>query len=192
MFCGCPLVLRRPAQRAYLPGLPRPAGRAAGAQRPRRALRRDGRAGARLRHRRSARSSHRKHYFYPDIPKGVPDLPVRRRPCARAAAWATCDITRVHLEEDAAKLVHIGTRGRIHGADASIVDFNRGGTPLIEIVTEPDLRSAEQAREWLKLLRSTLRQLGVSDANMDEGSLRSDANVSVRPAGTTRSAPRPS
>jgi len=93
-------------------------------------------------------------------------------------------IHRVHLEEDAAKLLHIGHSGRIHGADASIVDFNRGGTPLIEIVSEPDLRSAAQAREWLQLLRSTLRSLGVSDVNMEEGSLRADANVSVRPAGS--------
>jgi aspartyl-tRNA(Asn)/glutamyl-tRNA(Gln) amidotransferase subunit B len=79
----------------------------------------------------------------------------------------------------------VGESGRIHGADRSIVDFNRGGTPLVEIVTEPDVRSPEQAREWLTLLRTTLRQLGVSDVNMDEGSLRCDANVSVRPAGST-------
>ena len=89
-------------------------------------------------------------------------------------------IQRVHLEEDAAKLTHVGASGRIHGSDASIVDFNRGGTPLAEIVTEPDVRSAEQASEWLRLLRTTLRQLGVSDVNMEEGSLRCDANVSIR------------
>ncbi len=89
-------------------------------------------------------------------------------------------IHRVHLEEDAAKLIHVGASGRIHGSDASIVDFNRGGTPLAEIVTEPDLRSPEQASEWLKLLRTTLRQLGVSDVNMEEGSLRCDANISLR------------
>ena len=94
-------------------------------------------------------------------------------------------IHRVHLEEDAAKLIHVGASGRIHGSDASIVDFNRGGTPLAEIVTEPDLRSPEQASEWLKLLRTTLRQLGVSDVNMEEGSLRCDANISLRPAGTS-------
>ena len=94
-------------------------------------------------------------------------------------------IHRVHLEEDAAKLVHMGESGRIHGADRSVVDFNRGGTPLAEIVTEPDLHSAEQAREWLNLLRTTLRAIGVSDVNMEEGSLRCDANVSVRPVGTT-------
>ena len=91
---------------------------------------------------------------------------------------------RIHLEEDAAKLIHLGESGRIHGSSSSIVDFNRAGTPLAEIVSEPDIRSAEQAREWLTLLRVTLRQLGVSDVNMEEGSLRCDANVSVRPAGS--------
>ena len=90
---------------------------------------------------------------------------------------------RIHLEEDAAKLVHLGESGRIPGADASIVDYNRGGTPLCEIVTEPDIHSAEQARDWLNLLRVTLRQLGVSDVQMEQGSLRVDGNVSVRPAG---------
>ena len=94
-------------------------------------------------------------------------------------------IHRVHLEEDAAKLVHVGASGRIHGSDASIVDFNRCGTPLVEIVTEPDLHSAEQAREWLRLLRVTLRQLGVSDVNMEEGSLRCDANISLRLVGSS-------
>jgi aspartyl-tRNA(Asn)/glutamyl-tRNA(Gln) amidotransferase subunit B len=92
-------------------------------------------------------------------------------------------IHRVHLEEDAAKLVHAGGSGRIHGADSSVVDFNRGGTPLVEIVTEPDLRSAAQAAEFGRLLQATLRRMGVSDVNMEEGSLRVDANVSIRPAG---------
>ena len=93
-------------------------------------------------------------------------------------------ITRAHLEEDAAKLTHIGDSGRIHGSGASLVDFNRGGTPLVEIVTEPDIRSAAQAREWAQLLRETIRQLGVSDVNMEEGSLRVDGNISLRPEGT--------
>ncbi|MGH2923884.1 MAG: Asp-tRNA(Asn)/Glu-tRNA(Gln) amidotransferase subunit GatB, partial [Solirubrobacterales bacterium] len=88
------------------------------------------------------------------------------------------------LEEDAAKLTHVGESGRIHGSGHSLVDFNRGGTPLVEIVTEPDIRSAAQAREWAQLLRTTLRQLGVSDVNMEEGSLRVDGNISVRPAGS--------
>ncbi len=127
---------------------------------------------------------HRKNYFYPDLPKGYQisqfDLPL----CS-GGRLGDVRIHRVHLEEDAAKLVHVGESGRIHGSDASIVDFNRGGTPLAEIVTEPDVRSAEQAREWLQLLRTTLRQLGVSDVNMEEGSLRCDANISIRPAGST-------
>ena len=81
-------------------------------------------------------------------------------------------------------MIHVGESGRIHGSGASLVDFNRAGTPLVEIVSEPDLRSAAQVREWAQLLRTTIRQLGVSDVNMEEGSLRCDANVSVRPAGS--------
>ena len=92
-------------------------------------------------------------------------------------------ITRAHLEEDAAKLVHVGEGGRRAAAESSGVDFNRGGTPLLEIVTEPDFRSSAQAGAFLRQLRTTLRSLGVSDCNMEEGSLRADANVSVRPAG---------
>jgi aspartyl-tRNA(Asn)/glutamyl-tRNA(Gln) amidotransferase subunit B len=126
---------------------------------------------------------HRKNYFYPDLPKGY-QISQYDLPLCRGGRLGDVRIHRVHLEEDAAKLVHAGTSGRIHGADSSVVDFNRGGTPLVEIVTEPDVRSADQAREWLGLLRTTLRQLGVSDVNMDEGSLRCDANVSIRPAGS--------
>ena len=81
-------------------------------------------------------------------------------------------------------MIHVGESGRIHGSGASLVDFNRGGTPLVEIVTEPDLRGAAEAAAWARLLRETVRQLGVSDVNMEEGSLRVDANVSVRPAGS--------
>jgi aspartyl-tRNA(Asn)/glutamyl-tRNA(Gln) amidotransferase subunit B len=126
---------------------------------------------------------HRKNYFYPDLPKGY-QISQYDEPLCRGGRLDDVRIHRVHLEEDAAKLVHTGTSGRIHGADTSIVDFNRGGTPLVEIVTEPDVRSADQAGEWLRLLRATLRQLGVSDVNMEEGSLRCDANVSIRPVGT--------
>jgi aspartyl-tRNA(Asn)/glutamyl-tRNA(Gln) amidotransferase subunit B len=126
---------------------------------------------------------HRKNYFYPDLPKGY-QISQYDEPLCRGGHLGDVRIHRVHLEEDAAKLVHTGTSGRIHGADTSVVDFNRGGTPLVEIVTEPDLRDAEQAGEWLRLLRTTLRQLGVSDVNMEEGSLRCDANVSIRPVGT--------
>ena len=127
---------------------------------------------------------HRKNYFYPDLPKGY-QISQYDVPLCLGGRLGDVRIHRVHLEEDAAKLNHLGESGRIHGADRSWVDFNRGGTPLVEIVTEPDLRSPEQAREWLTLLRETLRQLGVSDVNMEEGSLRVDANVSVRPLGST-------
>jgi aspartyl-tRNA(Asn)/glutamyl-tRNA(Gln) amidotransferase subunit B len=127
---------------------------------------------------------HRKNYFYPDLPKGY-QISQYDEPLCLGGRLQNVRIHRVHLEEDAAKLIHVGSSGRIHGSDASIVDFNRGGTPLAEIVTEPDVRSAEQASEWLKLLRVTLRQLGVSDVNMEEGSLRCDANISLRPAGSS-------
>ena len=132
----------------------------------------------------AARSTfHRKNYFYPDLPKGY-QISQYDEPLCSGGRLAEVRIHRVHLEEDAAKLVHVGESGRIHGSGASVVDFNRGGTPLVEIVTEPDLRAPEQAREWLGLLRTTLRRLGVSDVNMEEGSLRCDANVSLRPAGS--------
>ena len=126
---------------------------------------------------------HRKNYFYPDSPKAYQisqyDIPI----CG-PGRLGDVRIHRAHLEEDAAKTIHVGESGRIHGSAASLVDFNRGGTPLVEIVTEPDLRDAAEAAEWARLLRETVRQLGVSDVNMEEGSLRVDANVSVRPAGS--------
>ncbi len=125
---------------------------------------------------------HRKNYFYPDLPKGY-QVSQYDVPLARGGRLGEVRIHRVHLEEDAAKLVHAGASGRIDSAEASAVDFNRGGTPLVEIVTEPDVRSAAQAAEWLRLLRATLRSLGVSDVNMEEGSLRCDANVSLRQVG---------
>jgi aspartyl-tRNA(Asn)/glutamyl-tRNA(Gln) amidotransferase subunit B len=126
---------------------------------------------------------HRKNYFYPDSPKAY-QISQYDEPLCRGGRLGDVRIHRVHLEEDAAKLVHRGASGRIHGAAESVVDFNRCGTPLVEIVTEPDLRSAHEAGEWLRLLRATLRRLGVSDVNMEEGSLRADANVSVRSVGT--------
>jgi aspartyl-tRNA(Asn)/glutamyl-tRNA(Gln) amidotransferase subunit B len=125
---------------------------------------------------------HRKNYFYPDLPKGY-QISQYDIPLAREGRLGDVRIHRVHLEEDAAKLVHAGASGRIHSAEASIVDFNRGGTPLVEIVSEPDLKSAEQANEWLRLLHATIKSTGVSDVNMEEGSLRCDANVSIRPVG---------
>ncbi|HEV2074763.1 MAG TPA: Asp-tRNA(Asn)/Glu-tRNA(Gln) amidotransferase subunit GatB, partial [Thermoleophilaceae bacterium] len=125
---------------------------------------------------------HRKNYFYPDLAKGY-QVSQYEVPLAREGRLGDVRIHRAHLEEDAAKLVHTGASGRIHSAAGSIVDYNRGGTPLVEIVTEPDLHSAEEAADWLRLLRATMKRLGVSDVNMEEGSLRCDANVSIRPVG---------
>jgi len=125
---------------------------------------------------------HRKNYFYPDNPKGY-QVSQYDIPLARSGRLGEVRIHRVHLEEDAAKLVHSGASGRIHGAEGSVVDFNRAGTPLVEIVTEPDIASGAQAAEFGRLLQATLRRMGVSDVNMEEGSLRMDANVSIRPAG---------
>jgi aspartyl-tRNA(Asn)/glutamyl-tRNA(Gln) amidotransferase subunit B len=125
---------------------------------------------------------HRKNYFYPDLPKGY-QISQYDIPLATGGQLGDVRIHRVHLEEDAAKLVHAGESGRIHGSEASIVDFNRGGTPLVEIVTEPDIRSPEEAANFGRLMQATIRQMGASDAHMEEGSLRADANVSIRPAG---------
>jgi aspartyl-tRNA(Asn)/glutamyl-tRNA(Gln) amidotransferase subunit B len=127
---------------------------------------------------------HRKNYFYPDSPKAY-QISQYDVPICRGGRLGEVRIHRVHLEEDAAKLVHVSETGRIHGSDRSVVDFNRCGTPLVEIVSEPDLHSAEQAREWLTLLRGTLKSLGVSDVDMSQGSLRCDANVSIRPVGSS-------
>jgi aspartyl-tRNA(Asn)/glutamyl-tRNA(Gln) amidotransferase subunit B len=134
----------------------------------------------------------RKNYFYPDLPKGYQisqyDLPS----CVNGKVIVPLQdgehevgIVRAHVEEDAAKNVHVGgLSGRIGGADYTLVDYNRGGTPLVEIVTAPDLHSAEEARRFLQLLRQTIVELGISDAEMEKGTLRVDANVSVRPAGS--------
>ena len=137
---------------------------------------------------------HRKNYFYPDLPKAYQisqyDAPLAVN--GRFAYWVgeeklVCRINRVHMEEDAAKLIHAGGEtGRIAGSDYSMVDFNRGGTPLVEIVTEPDIPSPEAAREFLTQLRGMVQELGVSDVNMEEGQIRWDANISVRPVGSTQ------
>jgi aspartyl-tRNA(Asn)/glutamyl-tRNA(Gln) amidotransferase subunit B len=136
---------------------------------------------------------HRKNYFYRDLPKGYQisqyDLPL----CTEgtftlpgADGNAEIGIVRAHLEEDAAKSVHVGgAGGRSVRADYSLVDFNRGGTPLVEIVTKPDIRSADEAKRFLQLLRHTVIELGISDAEMEKGTLRADANVSVRKSGET-------
>jgi aspartyl-tRNA(Asn)/glutamyl-tRNA(Gln) amidotransferase subunit B len=135
---------------------------------------------------------HRKHYFYPDLPKGYQisqyDEPLcvnGRFALPTAEGESEVGIVRAHLEEDAAKNVHVGgAEGRIAGADRTLVDFNRAGTPLVEIVTEPDLNSSDQAKRFLQLLRQTVVELGISDAEMEKGSLRFDVNVSVRPEGS--------
>jgi aspartyl-tRNA(Asn)/glutamyl-tRNA(Gln) amidotransferase subunit B len=135
---------------------------------------------------------HRKHYFYPDLPKGYQisqyDEPLcvnGKMPLLTAEGEVEVGIVRAHLEEDAAKNVHMGgAQGRIAGADRTLVDFNRAGTPLVEIVTAPDIHSAEHAKRFLQVLRQTVVELGISDAEMEKGSLRFDVNVSVRPEGS--------
>jgi aspartyl-tRNA(Asn)/glutamyl-tRNA(Gln) amidotransferase subunit B len=135
---------------------------------------------------------HRKNYFYPDNPKGYQISQYDEPLCVGGRVLVPgpdgdteVGIVRAHLEEDAAKTVHVGgAEGRIHGAESSLVDFNRAGTPLVEIVSAPDLRSPEQAKRFLQLLRQTVVELGISDAEMEKGSLRFDVNVSVRPEGS--------
>jgi len=141
---------------------------------------------------RSRNLFHRKNYFYPDLPKAY-QISQFDEPLA-VEGWfeywvgdekLRCRINRVHMEEDAAKLVHSGGEtGRIAGSEYSVVDFNRGGTPLIEIVSEPDIPSPAAAREFLQQMRDLVIELGVSECNMEEGQVRWDANISVRPAGS--------
>jgi aspartyl-tRNA(Asn)/glutamyl-tRNA(Gln) amidotransferase subunit B len=123
----------------------------------------------------------RKNYFYPDLPKGY-QISQYERPLATGGALTGVGITRVHMEEDAGKSIH---EGFADSDRKTYVDFNRSGVPLIEIVTEPDLRSAADAAAFFSRLREILVWLGVNDGNMEEGSLRGDANVSVRRAGET-------
>jgi aspartyl-tRNA(Asn)/glutamyl-tRNA(Gln) amidotransferase subunit B len=140
----------------------------------------------------------RKNYFYPDLPKGYQISQYEAPLCGRGRFLLPTEdgereigIARAHLEEDAAKTVHAGgATGRSVGADYSLVDFNRGGTPLLEIVSAPDLRSADEAVAYLRLLRQTIVELGVSDADMEKGTLRADVNVSVRPGGEDGFRPR--
>jgi aspartyl-tRNA(Asn)/glutamyl-tRNA(Gln) amidotransferase subunit B len=140
----------------------------------------------------------RKNYFYPDLPKGYQISQYEAPLCGEGRfVLPTADgdreigIVRAHLEEDAAKTVHAGgATGRSVGADYSLVDFNRGGTPLLEIVSAPDLRSSDEAMAYLRLLRQTIRELGVSDADMEKGTLRADVNVSVRRASEQGFRPR--
>jgi aspartyl-tRNA(Asn)/glutamyl-tRNA(Gln) amidotransferase subunit B len=129
----------------------------------------------------------RKNYFYPDQPKDYQisqyDLPTNEHGHLDLPSGLRVGITRAHIEEDTGKLNHVGGGGRIHDAAHSLVDYNRAGVPLVEIVSEPDLRTSEQAKEYVAELRAILLATGVSDAKMEEGSMRVDANVSVNRAG---------
>ena len=133
---------------------------------------------------------HRKNYFYPDLPKGYQISQFDQPFAVEGHLDVTLEdetyrvgIERVHQEEDTAKNIHAGESGRIAGSTYSMIDFNRSGTPLVEIVTKPEIHSPEVARAFLNKLKNTLLYLNVSDCNMEEGSLRCDANVSIRPAG---------
>ena len=128
----------------------------------------------------------RKNYFYPDMPKDYQISQYDQPICVDG--WLEVDgervgIERAHMEEDTGKTIHVGGGGRIHEASHSLVDYNRAGVPLMEVVSRPDLRSAEQARAYVNELRALLEAIGVSDVKMEEGSFRIDANVSLRPTG---------
>jgi aspartyl-tRNA(Asn)/glutamyl-tRNA(Gln) amidotransferase subunit B len=134
---------------------------------------------------------HRKNYFYPDNPKAYQISQYDEPLCVGGRLTVPAEegdvsigIVRAHLEEDAAKSVHVAASGRIHGATATLVDFNRCGSPLMEIVTEPEIHSADVAKRFLQLLRQTVVELGISDAELEKGTMRFDVNVSVRPKGS--------
>ncbi len=132
---------------------------------------------------------HRKNYFYPDMPKDYQvsqyDQPICSDGWLDVPGANRVGIERAHLEEDAGKTTHLGgADGRIHGAVGALVDYNRAGTPLLEIVSRPDIGSAAEASAYVEELRAILLALGASDARLEEGSMRVDANISVRPAGS--------
>jgi aspartyl-tRNA(Asn)/glutamyl-tRNA(Gln) amidotransferase subunit B len=189
MFCACPTVFGAEPNTQVCPvclGEPGSLPVANG-----RAVEYAARIGLALHCRIAERSQfHRKNYFYPDMPKNYQISQYDEPLCVDG--WLDVDvegevrrigITRVHMEEDTGKSLHVGATGRIHGADYSLVDYNRAGIPLVEIVSEPDLRSAEEARAYAEELRAVLLALGVSDAKLEEGSMRFDVNVSIRPVG---------
>ncbi|MGF1616248.1 MAG: Asp-tRNA(Asn)/Glu-tRNA(Gln) amidotransferase subunit GatB [Acidimicrobiia bacterium] len=133
---------------------------------------------------------HRKNYFYADLPKNYQisqfDAPI----CVEGYLDVSVDgqtrrigIERAHMEEDTGKSTHVGDGGRIHGASSTLLDFNRSGVPLVEIVSKPEIHSAAEARAYAQGLRAVVAELGVSDARLEEGSIRFDANVSIRPVG---------
>ena len=189
MFCACPTVFGAEPNTQTCPvclGEPGSLPVASG-----RAVEYAARIGLALHCRIAERSQfHRKNYFYPDMPKNYQISQYDEPLCVDG--WLDVDvegelrrigITRVHLEEDTGKTLHVGATGRIHGADYSLIDYNRAGIPLVEIVSEPDLRSADEARAYAEELRAVLLALGVSDAKLEEGSMRFDVNVSIRPVG---------
>jgi aspartyl-tRNA(Asn)/glutamyl-tRNA(Gln) amidotransferase subunit B len=132
---------------------------------------------------------HRKNYFYPDMPKDFQisqyDIPINADGYLELPGGKRVGIVRAHMEEDTGKTTHMGGGGRIHDADYSLVDYNRSGVPLVEIVSAPDLRSADEARAYVEELRAVLVASGASDGKMEEGSIRVDANVSVRRMGAS-------
>jgi aspartyl-tRNA(Asn)/glutamyl-tRNA(Gln) amidotransferase subunit B len=129
----------------------------------------------------------RKNYFYPDLPKGYQisqyDLPLCEHGALTLPSGKRVRIRRIHMEEDAGKNIHGAPEGS--GTGESLVDFNRAGIPLLEIVSEPDLATSQEATDYFKALRSLLMALGINDGNLEEGSLRCDANVSVKPVGSS-------
>jgi aspartyl-tRNA(Asn)/glutamyl-tRNA(Gln) amidotransferase subunit B len=135
----------------------------------------------------SSSTFHRKNYFYPDMPKDYQisqyDLPINSGGYLDLPDGSRVSIERAHLEEDTGKSTHLGGSGRIQGADRSLVDYNRSGVPLVEIVSGPDIRSSAQAHLYASELRGILIATGASDGRMEEGSMRIDANVSVRKVG---------
>ena len=129
----------------------------------------------------------RKQYFYPDLPKGYQISQYDEPICVNGhidIKGKRIGITRAHLEEDAGKLVHAGSAGGIAGSSYSLVDLNRAGTPLLEIVSEPDMRSSDEARAYMEELRNIVRYIGVCDGNLEEGSMRCDANISIMTKGS--------
>jgi aspartyl-tRNA(Asn)/glutamyl-tRNA(Gln) amidotransferase subunit B len=132
---------------------------------------------------------HRKNYFYPDMPKDYQisqyDVPINIDGWLELPSGKKIGVIRAHMEEDTGKTTHVGGGGRIHEASHSLVDYNRAGVPLVEIVSAPDMRSAEEARDYVEELRAVLIATGASDGKMEEGSLRVDCNVSVRREGST-------
>jgi aspartyl-tRNA(Asn)/glutamyl-tRNA(Gln) amidotransferase subunit B len=132
---------------------------------------------------------HRKNYFYPDLPKAYQitqyDHPLNVDGFLMLPGDVRIGVERAHLEEDTGKSTHFGgSSGRIHGSDYSLLDYNRAGVPLVEIVSRPDIRTSEQARQYVAELRAILLAVGASDAKMEEGSMRCDVNVSIHKAGT--------